>query len=559
MSDTNVPKPQWKLLPHDPVTFFGLKSGFDRKTLKRAYGKLIRQFKPEKFPEEFQKIRAAFETLDGQLRYGQVQSTAEDSQTYQWQVSPSMQRTEGKSSSGKSSSGKGDASKKSQPRESSVAFHDRLKKEKPSVLFSEISRSKEKTPYDYFALAILSDVVQPDQKMFFQWLLTGLKEHPGDKGLFNLLYEYFQTELPLEVIPTLLLTTSKVIREDRFYYLTESVWQQLLRSTKFAVFQETLARCEANLKDFRINARIAFYIQILQQAMWRANPQWLRKTMGWLEINSGHLPPQLEMDFHVLELIRDYQKTAPQFVGDDPTRRQVAATIKRYFCSDTATADALVIEHQLTLADDAESLMRAFPASLEESESDGASAMWLLWKWIGQEVADRNGIEPARVTPEKFLKRVFALMVDLDETWTISRKHITMYCMLNYLPYFLFAAVPFVALLPWLGQPVFLAVAIFVAIVSLLIYHFVLIPQTIDPIFEKMVHRSIEKNYLVLWRGRFVQLIDANHVTMRDLIATLHEIVFERKHRLRAAVHLVNYVPQDIGIAFYAEAARFRV
>jgi len=237
----------------------------------------------------------------------------------------------------------------------------------------------------------------------------------------------------------------------------------------------------------------------------------------------------------------------------------VAATIKRYFCLDTEAADALVIEHQLTLADDAESLMRAFPASLEESESDGATAMWLLWSWIGHEVAERNGIEPPRVAPEKFLKRVFALMVDLDETWTISRKHITMYYMLNYLPYFLFAAAPFVALFPWLGKPLLLGAAIILAVALLVIYHFVLIPKTIDPVFEKMVHRSIKKNYLHLWRGRFVHLIDANHIGMQDLTRALQEIVFQRNHRLRAAVHLVNYVPQDIGIAFYAEAARFRV
>jgi len=91
MSGSETRGPQWKLLPHDPVTFFGLKTGFDRKTLKRAYGKLIRQFKPEKFPEEFQRIRAAFETLDGQLRYGQVQSASNLSQQYRWQASTSTQ------------------------------------------------------------------------------------------------------------------------------------------------------------------------------------------------------------------------------------------------------------------------------------------------------------------------------------------------------------------------------------------------------------------------------------------------------------------------------------
>ncbi len=547
MSETGAPR--WDLLPHDPAGFFELSTGFDRKTLKRAYGKLIRQFKPEKFPEQFQKIRAAFEALDGQLRYGQLPSTDSKGQIYQWQVETAAAYDANKSAS----SGMENAAAEAVP------LHDLLRTEKPSVLYRQISQSDRKTPYDYFALAILSDLVQTDQKKFFQWLLTGLKEHPQDKGLFSLLYQYFQTDLPLELIPTLLLTTSKAICDDRYYYLTESAWLRLLRSTKFPVFRETLARCEANLKDFRINARIAFYIQTLRPALWRADAQWLRKTIDWLEVNSGHLPPQLENDFHVLELIRDYQKTAAAFVGDDPTRRQVAATIKHYFCSDSTTGDAAVIEHQLTLADDAEALMRAFPAELEDSEREGASAMWVLWSWIGSEVADRNGIETARVAPEKFLKRVFALMVDLDETWDISSRSMMIYYMVNYLPYLLFSVAPFLIFFSWLENPLFLGGAIVLAVLSMVFYHFVLIPATIEPMFDKMIQRSIEENYLRLWRGRFVQLIDANHVSMQGLAATLHEIVFERKHRLRAVVHLVNYVPRDIGIAFYAEAARFRV
>ncbi len=64
-------EPDWNLLPHDPVQFFGLEPGFDRRALKRRYNELIRQFKPERFPQEFQRIRAAYEQLDEAVRYGQ--------------------------------------------------------------------------------------------------------------------------------------------------------------------------------------------------------------------------------------------------------------------------------------------------------------------------------------------------------------------------------------------------------------------------------------------------------------------------------------------------------
>ncbi len=61
-------EPNWSALPHEPQRFFELPEGFDRIDLRRKYSALIRRFKPEKFPEEFQRIRAAFEDLDQQLR-----------------------------------------------------------------------------------------------------------------------------------------------------------------------------------------------------------------------------------------------------------------------------------------------------------------------------------------------------------------------------------------------------------------------------------------------------------------------------------------------------------
>ena len=60
--------PEWHRLPHDAAGFFGLAAGFERRDLKRRYNEFIRQFKPEKFPQEFQRIRAAYEQLDLGLR-----------------------------------------------------------------------------------------------------------------------------------------------------------------------------------------------------------------------------------------------------------------------------------------------------------------------------------------------------------------------------------------------------------------------------------------------------------------------------------------------------------
>ena len=66
---TEPSEPLWELLPHAPERFFGLSGDFDLRDLKRSYNRMIRQFKPEKFPEEFQRIRGAYESLSDALRY----------------------------------------------------------------------------------------------------------------------------------------------------------------------------------------------------------------------------------------------------------------------------------------------------------------------------------------------------------------------------------------------------------------------------------------------------------------------------------------------------------
>jgi len=47
--------------PEDPFGLLGIDPDADAKAARLAYTKLIRQFKPEHSPEEFQKIRSAYE------------------------------------------------------------------------------------------------------------------------------------------------------------------------------------------------------------------------------------------------------------------------------------------------------------------------------------------------------------------------------------------------------------------------------------------------------------------------------------------------------------------
>jgi hypothetical protein len=65
MSDHHLPDDpaRW---PADPFALLGVNRGASPLELKRAYTRLIRAFKPEQFPDEFRRIREAYETA---LRY----------------------------------------------------------------------------------------------------------------------------------------------------------------------------------------------------------------------------------------------------------------------------------------------------------------------------------------------------------------------------------------------------------------------------------------------------------------------------------------------------------
>jgi len=57
------------LWPSDPFELLNVKPTDDARTARRAYFKLARKYKPDRFPAEFQKIREAFESVENWLSW----------------------------------------------------------------------------------------------------------------------------------------------------------------------------------------------------------------------------------------------------------------------------------------------------------------------------------------------------------------------------------------------------------------------------------------------------------------------------------------------------------
>jgi hypothetical protein len=64
--------------PDEPAQVLGVPEDVDRKTLRRAYSRLVRRFKPEHFPEQFQKVRTAYDALLQMCEWRELYGTDEE-------------------------------------------------------------------------------------------------------------------------------------------------------------------------------------------------------------------------------------------------------------------------------------------------------------------------------------------------------------------------------------------------------------------------------------------------------------------------------------------------
>lgn len=156
--------------------------------MKRSFNRLLRQFKPERAPEEFQRIRAAYEQLDNSLRYGEqtfAKRPVED--MFNWtaavqeseQAPPNQksQRATEHDSKGDQRSGTQDRQPSRSPQELIV---ERLQTATPDRIYVELSKIEDKTPFDFYALPVLIDALENTYPLrFVKWILAGLKKFPN--------------------------------------------------------------------------------------------------------------------------------------------------------------------------------------------------------------------------------------------------------------------------------------------------------------------------------------------------------------------------------------------
>ncbi len=551
-------EPQWNLLPDDPEAFFGLSGEYDLRDLKRKYNSFIRQFKPERFPEEFQKIRAAFERLNDALRYHERPGTSviQPDQQFDWKFNePTKQNPQPEKrppelveprefpfpDDARPVERSDSLSAQSDPQ----PLHERISVESLPGIFEDLKQKEEKTPYDYYTLAVLSDIRQEETHAFAYWLLEGLQAHPDEPALFELLRQYFANQPDPDGLPELLEATSRAVRTDRYYYLTERAWDELLCHDAFSDFREHLETCEANLLDHRIDHMLVFYLHILKTAVWKASDHWLREKFGEIEAHYDRLPYWAEEEIDFLEQINLYRSQRSEFLEGGPVRAMIDQAIFDYCTKRESDADRSFLECQNQLVSLEEEVLREFNVP----EKDFGIVLY-LWERISSEVLER-------IAEELYPEQTESLEVQAKK---LGHRLLTEGVGIRYQVLHSLALILVLGILGSIGLIIYFLVHILDSfwMNSLKIFGVVIADFAALLIYSLLQDRVILGHYRSWWRFELMRFYQTKWFPLHDLadeLAQLKSIKVGDEER-EGLDKIAEAMRKDIGLFLYVNAQR---
>lgn len=535
----------WNLLPHQPMQFFGLASDFDRRDLKRAYGKLIRKFKPETHPNEFQKIRRAYEELENQVRYG-VQQKMIASQTEAWNAVIAADAGTAKEAT---------ASSRRTPKVDVPPCSTETALKNPRETYRRLQQQPKKSPQDYFVLAVVSDLMPTKEtNLFLKWLLQGVQKFPTDAGLQQVLREYLRTDITLKSAASVLQVCSKTLPSDVFYRLTEPLWDRLLREAEFGAFAKLLATCEKNLKHKDMRARTTFYLHLLRPAVWKAPTAWSDQVMKFLESVGTQLDAAAEHELEFLSMVTEYLREDRDFVEASPVRKLLDEMIRTYCEEDWNTAVAKVAQVQDELARNSHGVIEAFPIS----EDDGdCYRLFSLCLSIVSDVAEQTAVR-FNTENRHSEKQSFAALGDLRDSitplvmklqWQRYRSFITPFVAIVLVPPVLVFTAFSSGMIALFGSLIWVAA-------SICVYFMWLKPKVLDPRVDERSDRILLRSYQQKWRSRLFRYVQSCGQAPQQAIENLHEAAVDSGDDSWMNV-VLSFIQGDVGLIMFGQAQMF--
>lgn len=285
----------------EPQAFFKLSDGFDKKDLKRSYNKYIKRFKPETYPEEFQKIRKAYEEALDFLRDGSFKEIIDiDSESSILDDYSEIS----------SEFGYDDILENSEEIDNEVLEGINLEREKllkwldekPLDDFYNALKENADNPINYYHLAIVSDVVSSEEDFIF-WILKGIKKFGyQNEVLGDILNEFVKKNNIGSGWSESALIFSKKCPASLYYQCLSDMMSELGHSLDSKKFIKLLNDCEENLDfhDDYLSDKCYFYLKIIIEFALKGDMSWLEEKYDYIDQNQDLLS---EPAFEYFELI----------------------------------------------------------------------------------------------------------------------------------------------------------------------------------------------------------------------------------------------------------------
>jgi len=558
----------WNLLQHNPQAFFGLPASFDRKDLKRAYNVWLKRFKPEQYPTEFQRIRAAYELLESQLRFQTNQEVPlEDG------IRPTLSSTDTVSLPDNS----GQSLEKQTPVDPVAFVRELLARQDREGVFFELSQKEQKTSFEYYALAVLSDFTQPraeeDSSGFVDWILAGLEVHRGDPSLLQLLRAYLsEASMNQRDMKSVLERIVTIFPIDWFYYLSESLWLRFVREVDWSTFVETLQQCEHMIRDPRQYGRLAFKTRLVRAALFRAPDDWCKETLRELEDNSQSMNSSLLPEFEIVSGLFTLKQRADTFVSKGPMSQRIFDAMRSY-CEDSEEVwQKKIVSSQAILAANPSAVLYEFQYTDVETRD-----LVLPWIIVSSEVREQLGfVDASSESPQAYGNATISLLQEIDRSFpyskiTSNQRRKSLKTIGTAALSFLGVMLPGTILTMWLSSGIsprtagpstqFGAVVLLVSFllsIGAVVWAFRNPIRRIEAVHAQRLSKLLEDHYRDKGRAMVSRMLAATHLSFHDLLQVAFQCIHQQELAFGVSRVVPQYMRQDVGLWIYATAVRFQ-
>ena len=540
MAAASPDEPEWGLLPDRPREFFGLDESFDTRELKRAYNRFLRRFKPEQHPEEFQRIRRAYELLKDGLSFGSVAPATSFTSREEIDalVTPQAVPFE----------------------EARLDLHAAIEGRSLTELQAELEAIPAKTPREWLLLALVSDELAPEEPLCLHDILIRAQIELGGSHelwsfMFPLCREPLDAKSSLRLVQRLVKATEAgVLAPDSYYFLTVTSWETLFDSADFDRVASVLGQCRERVGEEGFTGYIVLLVRLVRVSAYRAAPDWLDDALDTINEVYSRMPPDLQGEVDLFDWLDRYRVTR----GDFPERSALHASIDDVIRLATAgrvtRGDRAFLQLVTRVLDEPERALALFPV-----RSEGAEYALQALHWYSNDVEDRRLDEPEPYPQDTAKRHLLGFLLRVEKR--TDRSLVGKLWNVSGILFLLAQLAAFVL-------PVLLAVAVAgeeiskstealitlgaIAWGSVLLYGYLKGPTRgwMDRIRFWFSHRCYEK----LWRDDLAQFLESTRIPLgvvRELLPLLR------------SKHVTNHgwmameIDEDPGMALYSLALRF--